>query len=157
MISKPISQQIQIITDLIEKRLGLIAVKSTITDHIPAYPYVSFTVMNVNYRKGTYGRESDETRFLPVTIPISFTVQSDKDTECWEKVQALRDLFVQGTELADLGVIVGDVGSITARDNILTVEYEYRKGFDVTINALDIINQSDGVDGYIDTVATVKE
>ena len=64
---------------------------------------------------------------------------------------------MQGTELADLGVIVGDVGSITARDNILTVEYEYRKGFDVTINALDIINQSDGVDGYIDTVATVKE
>ena len=41
--------------------------------------------------------------------------------------------------LNDHGVVVESVGAITNRDTLLTVSYEYRKGFDVVLSLINAI------------------
>ena len=55
----------------------------------------------------------------------------------------IHDFFAEARrqELADNDIIVADVGAITPRDNLLTIEYEYRKGLDVTLRFNNIIEK----------------
>jgi hypothetical protein len=72
-------------------------------------------------------------------------VQSNKDAEAYEKALLIADFFAEAgrQELADNGIIVADVGNITPRDNLLTIEYEYRKGLDVTLRLNNVIAEPD--------------
>ena len=44
-------------------------------------------------------------------------------------------------ELADQGIVVGHVGAIHNRDTFLTLEYEYRKGFDVVFSLMNVVDK----------------
>lgn len=118
---------------------------------MPAYPYISFTVINTDTKKGTYSATKEirdgktvDLKYMPLTQKWSFTAQSDKDAEALEKAMLISDFFqeVKRQELADNNIIVSDVGAITPRDNFLTVEYEYRKGLDVTISLNNVIENT---------------
>lgn len=128
---------------------------------MPQYPYISFTVINTETRKGTYSTEDGNTLYMPTLQKWSFTVQSDKDNEALEKSMLIADFFAEAKrqELADNEIIVADVGAITSRDNLLTIEYEYRKGLDVTLRLNNVIeNETETIDKVVlnDDIAISK-
>lgn len=129
----------KIIAGKLREVTGCEVVKSNITNApIPPYPYISFTVTNTETRKGTYGAVGGR-RFMPLTQTWSLTVQSDKDNEAQGKALAARD-WLEDTGricLADQGIVVQSVGGIANRDTLLTLQYEYRKGFDVVFSMMN--------------------
>ena len=134
---------------LLEEYTGCTCVPSSTTKNMPTYPYISFTVINTGQRKGTYAAATDESGatvlYMPMSQTWSFTAQSDDDDEALEKAMLISDFFTEARrqELADNEIIVADVGAITPRDNMLTIEYEYRKGLDVTLRLNNVIAEPD--------------
>lgn len=134
---------------LLEEYTGCTYVPSNTTKQMPAYPYVSFSIISTDTKKGTHGVATIEKDgveidvfFMPLLQKWSFTVQSDNDAEAQEKAMLIHDFFAvaKRLELADNNIIVADIGAITPRDNFLTIEYEYRKGLDVTLRLVNIID-----------------
>lgn len=120
---------------------------------IPAYPYVSYTVTSpVIARGGTYSVSRDGVQYKKMQQTWSFTVQSDDADEAMELGIMMYDFFaVSGvTLLADNGIVVDRVGNVTARDNLLTIEYEHRNGLDVTFGLLSTVSPQD------ETIETVS-
>ena len=72
---------------------------------------------------------------------MSWTVQADNDALCWEKAQALADWFrVSGRAyLKEQGIAPLEVMDINQRDSLITIEYEFRKGFDVRFSAMNVL------------------
>lgn len=101
----------------------------------PDYPYLSYTVTTLeSANNGTWGEYEDGTDRIPVTQTWSITVQSDKDSESVTLASKAREFLCHiGTcYLNDNDVIVQSVTNITNRDSLITIEYEYRNGFDVS-------------------------
>lgn len=158
-------KQIQraVISEL-EDYVGCAFVPSNTTKKKPTYPYGTFTVINTSEKKGTYSeatvdRDGEQVPVLvmPVLQKWSFTIQSDDDAEAMEKALMVSDFFTEAKrqELADKGIIVADVGAITPRDNLLTIEYEYRKGLDVTLRLNNVIDKPDN--GAIEKVTLTSD
>lgn len=128
---------------LLEEYTECTLVPTNTTKIMPAYPYISFNLINVETKKGTYSVYED-VKSMPEKLKYSFTAQSDDDTEALIIAMKVKDFFEEAKrqELADNEIIVADVGAITARDNMLTIEYEYRKGLDVTLRLNNIIDDT---------------
>lgn len=129
-----------VITEGLKAVTGCEVVKSNLANApIPGYPYISFTITNTDTKKGAYAVSGDS-RSIPLTQTWSFTVQSDQDNEAQIKAMEARD-WLEDTGrlyLADRGIIVQSVGAITNRDTLLTVQYEYRKGFDAVLSLVSM-------------------
>ena len=106
----------------------------------PGYPYVSYTVLtpNVADQKGWSTVEGGK-HFKPVRQIWSITVQSDRCQESQEIAAALSEWFsfTGNLYLSDHGIVPEKVTNITSRDTLLTIDYEYRNGFDVTFGMID--------------------
>lgn len=140
---------------MLEEYTGCTVVPSNTTKQIPPYPYISYTLTDANTRKGTYsaytyvkkvdGEEIPTTILtMPLKLKYSLTVQSESDINAFMIALQIKDFFEEAKrqELADNGVIVADVGGITPRDNMLTIEYEYRKGLDVTLSLNNVLESA---------------
>lgn len=131
------------------------------TTPIPAYPYIAYTVTTpVVADMKTYGILSTGTRIKPITQRWSFTVQSGDATEADNVVMTAYDWFVLAgnTYLSDNGIVVKRVENITNRDNLVSIEYEYRRGFDVEFLLLNEISKADSEQaGYIETAPITYE
>lgn len=115
---------------------------------VPPYPYSSYTSTSVvSEHQGTYAVADDGTLFKSVTITFSFTVQSDDKDEAVRLAFRAYDFFsVVGVQyLADHGISVIRVRDVTARDNLLSIQYEYRNGLDVTFGLLSKITPEDQI------------
>ena len=120
-------------------------IRSNQTGEPPAYPYCSYTITTLmSQNNGTYGEYADGMQTKPFKQIWSITVQSENDSESVELTVKAREWFdnVGTTFLSDCNVIVESVGGVTNRDNIITINYEYRKGFDVTFWLLDVIKDT---------------
>lgn len=120
-------------------------IRSNQTGEPPAYPYCSYTITTLmSQNKGTYGEYADGTQAKPVKQTWSITVQSEDDAECVDLAVKARGWFdnIGTTYLNDYNVIVEAVGGVTNRDNFITTNYEYRKGFDVTFWLLDVVEDT---------------
>lgn len=108
---------------------------------IPPYPYISFSIIRTETRKGTYSVE--ENRYISLTQTWSITVQGDKDDETLEKAMAAHDWLEEAgrLELQEQGMVIESIGAIQNRDTLLTVCYEYRKGFDVVLSLINVIKE----------------
>lgn len=132
-----------------------LVIRANQTAPIPPYPYVSYTIMTpAAAGHGTWGRYDDGKDRKPVTQTWSFTVQSDDSTDSMTLAVMARDwLEHAGTVfLNDREVIVQSVGDIGSRDNLLTVAYEYRNGFDAVFWLLNEAEDTAGKTGAIETV-----
>lgn len=119
----------------------------------PPYPYVSYTITTpMSANNGTYSEYEDGTKRKPVTQTWSISVLAADDSESVNLACKAREWFdyVGKTYLNDNNVIVQSVGGVTNRDNFLTVEYEYKKGFDVVFWLFDTIEGVAEEDGYIE-------
>lgn len=100
----------------------------------PDYPYLSYNVTTLeSANNGTWGEYEDGTDRIPVTQTWSITVQSDNDMESITLASKAREFLCHtGTcYLNDNDVIVQKVTNITNRDSLISVDYEYKNGFDV--------------------------
>lgn len=135
--------------------LGCPVIRTNQTAPQPEYPFVSYTVTTVmGENKGTYEEYEDDTARKTFTQIWSISALSNDSVESVElatKARAWFD-FVGTTFLNDNNVIVQSVGSVTNRDNILTVEYEYKNGFDVVFVLDDVVINDLEQTGWIETV-----
>lgn len=131
------------------------------TARIPPYPYISYTVTTPYVvEQGFYSKYQDGTRQKQIGQIWSFTAQSNDDVQAFNVAIAAHDwLSIAGdTYLNDNNIVVQNVGNITNRDNLLTIEYEYRCGFDVTFSLLNEVSREDcETAGYIETVEITTE
>ena len=112
----------------------------------PKMPYGTYkatTPMTEN--KGTYGEYEDGTARKPVKSIWSFSFLSDDENESFKYANKARTWldYAGKVYLSDNVVIVESVGAVGNRDNILTAEYEYKKGFDCTFVMFDEIEIPD--------------
>ena len=130
------------------------------TSPVPPYPYVSYTIITpVKASGGTYCIEKDGTHHKTLKQVWSFTVQSDSDIE--SKLLALRmfDWFslIGRVDIEDNGIIAESVSDVSNRDNLLTIEYEYRNGLDVTFALTHTISEEEANRaGYIEQVNVTR-
>ena len=119
----------------------------------PLYPYVSYTVTTFSSaNNGTYGEYEDGTDRKPVKQTWSITAQSDNNDESVTLAAKAREWLDHSGNLYlnDKNVIVEKVTNITNRDSIITVDYEYKNGFDVVFVLYDEIKLTDKE--YIESV-----
>lgn len=154
MFERSLKEYNRLICAGISAELGCEVVKSNTAEHVPAYPYVSFTVTGIRTRQRTYA--DDDSPYVPAQVTYSWTVQSDDDGEAFDLAQKLHDWFEETGRLylKDNGMVFTDVGGITERDNLITVEYEYRKGFDCVLNLMNYVGRDPEV---IETFSPEKE
>lgn len=122
----------------------------------PAYPYVSYTITTLaSENKGTYGEYSDGQDRKPITQTWSITAQSDKSGEDIELIMKAREWLerVGNLYLNDNNIIVQSVGNVSNRDNVLTMEYEYKHGFDVVFWLFDTVENPITKDDVIESVS----
>lgn len=123
---------------------------------IPDYPYIAYTVTTpVGANMKGYSIAQDGTRYKPLTQTWSFTAQSADDVEAVNVAMLAYDWFamIGHTYLKDNGIVAQKVQNITNRDNLLTIEYEYRRGFDVEFLLMHTLAESDcETAGYIEGV-----
>lgn len=120
----------------------------------PPYPYVSYTITTLmSANNGTYGEYEDGIDRKAFTQTWSITALSANNSESVMLAVKIREWLdrVGMTYLRDNNVIVQSIGSITNRDNILSVGYEYKNGFDVVFWLLDEVAGATERSGVIDT------
>lgn len=119
-----------------------------------AYPYGTFVVItDVSQNNGTWGEFADGKARKQVGHTWSVTFQSDKESEAYTYAAKAREWldYIGTTYLNDNGVVVQSVGSIQPRDNIITIGYEYKRGFDVFFTCFD------EVESYKETAEPIEK
>lgn len=143
------------------KHLGMDRIiMSNQTANAPKYPYGQYTVNTIaSANNGTWQQHEDGTDRKMVRSIWSFTFLSNN----WEESVALaakaRDWFEHAGRvwLKDHGVTVQSTTDITNRDNILTVEYERKNGFDVVFYVFDEEENPSKTTGHIENVEIAHE
>lgn len=134
-----------VITEGLKGATGCEIVKSNLAGNcIPPYPYISFTILNTEAGKGTYSGTG--MRYIPLKQTWSFTVQGNDDDATLEAAMAARDWMEEAGRLMlnDQGIVVQEVGPIQNRDTLLSVGYEYRKGFDAKLSLINVAVEQGG-------------
>lgn len=146
---------------LTEKGYNCPVIMSNQTAPVPDYPYISYTITTpVGANMKGYGVAEDGTRFKPLTQVWSFTAQSDDDIESINCALAAYDWFalVGNIYLSDNNIVAQRVENIVNRDSLVTIEYEYRRGFDVEFLLMHTIDKADADNaGYIETAEITPE
>lgn len=119
----------------------------------PKYPYLSYTIITpMSENNGTYGEYGDGKARKSVTQTWSITVQSDDNDESLNLANKAKEWldYVGTTFLNDNNVVVQSVSNVSNRDNIISIEYEYKNGFDVFFNVFDEVTSN------IETVENIE-
>ena len=150
----PFSEFRNTVVNKIKAALDIEVIRSNQNSAPPKKPYISYTITTLmNTNNGAYGeyvengKKISSKEFQQIW---SFTVYADDDLQSKEISIALYD-YLDNTgsdDLAENGVVIQRIGNITNRDTLLTVDYEYRNGFDVTFNLTSVIER-DSEDGII--------
>ena len=122
--------------------LNCSVVRSNQNAEPPPYPFVSYGIITaMSAYNGTYGEYEDGTLRKPFTATWSFSILSDDSSESVVLALRAREWFdrVGRLYLSDNDIIVRSVTSVTNRDNVLSVGYEYKNGFDVVFTLYDEI------------------
>lgn len=141
------------ITDSIKKSLDIEVIRVNQNAPPPAYPYIGYTVTTLmKTNNGTYSEyvEDNIKVFRKEFQQIwSFTVYADNDLQSKEIAIRLYDYLdnIGAVDLAENGIVIQLIGDITNRDTLLTVDFEYRNGFDVTFAFMNEIKGGAAVDG----------
>ena len=142
----------------LKKYLKCPVIRSNQNAEPPPYPYVSYTITTfMTANKGTYGEYADGMARKPAKQIWSVTVLSDDYTEAMHLASKARTWFdyVGTVYFSDNDVIVESVGAVGDRSNVLTVDYQYSYGFDITFTVMDEIEIPDN--GVIEEFAMEED
>ncbi len=122
----------------------------------PDFPYLTYSVITLkNESKGTWGKYPDGSARMPCFQTWSFTAVSDKDAESICTAEKAREwLEYTGRQyLKQNNVTLHKAASINNRDSVISIDYEYKNGFDAVFAFLDKAEKSDEeTTEYIETV-----
>lgn len=146
----------EIVVNGLSEYLGCQVIMANQSSPIPAYPYVAYTIITpLVARGGTYGYDGVYKKQLNQIWSIS--VHSSDHTECSNKALSMYDYFEQSGQayLSDNNISVIRVSNITNRDNLISSEYEYIQGLDVTIGLMHEIEDRHEIEGQEEYIANV--
>ena len=117
--------------------------------------YLTYKITTIaGENNGTWQEHDDGMHRLLVESIWSFSsISDDYQTSVNNAIKA-RDwiLHVGRAALSEAGISVKTATGITNRDNVLTVEYERKNGFDVVFYVYDEVESPSDAYGYIETV-----
>lgn len=125
----------------LEEYAGCTVVLTNQTAPVPPYPYISYTVITpVHSVEGTYCMR-DGIYYQPMLQTWSFTAHSDDSRSCQKTGMRLYDFFARAgrQDLHRKQIAVDSKTNLTSRDNLLTVQFEYRCGMDVTFRMMHLL------------------
>lgn len=144
----------------LKEHLGVPVIRGNQTAEAPAYPFCSYNITTLaGANNGTYQEHEDGIDRLLVRSIWSFSFLSADWDESVNLAIKAREWFEHTgrTWLADNGVTVQNTTDITNRDNILTVEYERKNGFDVVFYVYNEVENPVNTYGYIESVESPRE
>ena len=149
-----------VIASGLSEYIGVKVIRGNQTATAPRYPFASYNVTTVaDANNGTYQQHADGIDRLMVRSIWSFTfLAADWDTSIMLATKA-REWFLHTGRvwLSDHGIVVQSATEIANRDNILTVEYERKNGFDVVFYVYDEAENPSASTGYIEGVDIAHE
>lgn len=128
----------------LKKYLGVPVVKGNQVPLPEKYPYCVYNITIISSaNNGTYGEYPDGISRKPTTLTMSVSTLSADDAESVFLANKAYEWIdhVGRTYLNDNGVIVQELTDITNRDNFLTTDYEYKKGFDVVFTLFNEVER----------------
>lgn len=139
--------------------LGVKVVRGNQAAPAPAYPYGSYNVTTIaGANNGTWQQHDDGIDRKLVRSIWSFTwLADDWDTSVSLAIKARSWLEHTGRLfLSEHGITVQSITDITNRDNVLTVEYERKNGFDVVFYVYDEVENLEDTNGYIESAEVTR-
>lgn len=139
--------------------LGVLIVESNQNAKMPAMPYGRYTITTpATANNGTYGEYDDNVARKPVKQIWSLTFEAKTNEEALTLANKARSWFEYAGRivLTDNDVIVERVGAIGDRSNLLTIDYQYAHGFDVTFWAMDEIEKPEAEEIEVVELAEVE-
>lgn len=133
--------------------LGCKVIESNSNGPKPAYDYLTYKIITpMSENKGTYGEYEDGIDRKPFTQTWSLSALSNKAINSVKLANKARTWLdrVGTTYLNDKNIIVQSCGSVANRDNLLSIGYEYKNGFDFVLWLFDEIENPAEKDGYIE-------
>lgn len=137
----------------LQKHIGIPVIRGNQTAPAPAYPYSTYNVTTIAAANGGTWQQHDDGIDRKLVRSIwSLSFLSDEWDESVGYAIKAREWFEHTGRswLSQHGITVQSTTDITNRDNILTVEYERKNGFDV------IFYVYDEVESLTDTVGTIE-
>lgn len=157
----PYNEMSTVIATGLKKHLGVIVIQGNQTAPAPAYPYGTYNVTTIaGANHGSWQQHTDGKDRKLVRSIWSFSWLSDDWDESVGMAIKAREWFEHTGRalLSEKGITVQSVTEITNRDNILTVEYERKNGFDVVFYVYDEVeNLADASNEYIESAEVARE
>lgn len=144
----------------LKKHLGVEVIQGNQIAPAPAYPYCSYNVTTIaSANNGTWQQDADGKDRKLVRSIWSFSCLSDDWDESVSMAIKAKDWFEHTGRLwlSEKGITVQSVTEITNRDNILTVEYERKNGFDVVFYVYDEVESLADTIGIIESAVVSHE
>lgn len=137
----------------LQECLGVPVIRGNQTAEAPPYPYAVYNVTTIaGGNNGTYQQHADGIDRLMVRSIWSFSFLSKDWDESVMLATMAREWFLHSGRvyLSDNGINVQSATDITNRDNLLTVEYERKNGFDVVFYVFDEVESPSKSTGFIE-------
>ncbi len=124
----------------LKEALGVPVIRSNTVNALPALPFCVYTIQKLLENSGgTWQRAETGIDRIPSSQVWSVTINAEKYITCAKLAVLAHDFFSKSgvSALKDNGIVVENVGKITPRDTLITVDYEYRQGFDVRLGLMN--------------------
>lgn len=142
------------------KYIGIPVIRANQTANAPSLPYGTYSITTIaTANNGTWQQHEDGVDRLLVRSIWSFTFITDDWLQSIMYASRAREWMTHSGRvlLADNGITVQSVTDITNRDNILTVEYQRKNGFDVVFYVYDEAANPSEQAGYIESVSLTPD
>lgn len=140
----------------LHKHLGIPVIMTDQAAPQPPYPFIGFAFVAPYIDRSPYGNHSitnDRHRIEKMAaITISITCYAKSAQDAFRISGQARDWFrgYGRILLKDTGIVVASLEDTTARDTLLTYDYERKVGFDVQLRMMDVIEYKE------DMIAKIK-
>jgi len=144
----------------LREHLGVTVIRANQTADAPAHPYVTYNVTTpATKNDGTWQQHDDGIDRKLVRSVWSITILAKDFDESIMLATKARAWFEHTGRvwLDDHGITVQSTTDINNRDNILSVEYERKNGFDVFFYVFDETEKPSNTTGYIEGVEIAHE
>ena len=160
MLLIPYDEMRKVVPQGLREYLGIEIIRGNQTATAPDYPYGTYNVTTIaGANNGTWQQHEDGVDRLMVRSIWSWSfLSADYDESVALAIKA-REWFEHSGRawLSEHGITVQSTTDINNRDNILTVEYERKNGFDVVFYVYDEAKNLTDTIGTIEGVEVAHE
>lgn len=149
----PYDSMKEIVATGLKEYLGIPVIRGNQIEQAPALPYGTYNVTTIaGANNGTWQEHTDGKDRKQVRSIWSLSFMAKDWAESVNYAIKAREWFEHSgrVALSEHGITVQSTTEITNRDNILTVEYERKNGFDVVFYVYDEVEGLASVNGYIE-------